>query len=520
MPLLIQHIAENAKRIQQDHPHAVLGVISAAVALVVLRATTRLIKFDSGKDGVPLPSPGISLPLIGHVLSLYPSPHFKLIEWSKKYGPIYQISLGSRNAVVLNNSEVSRDLLEINGQFNSDRNPGTLMKLTGADGSAFSWADDTPYLRKCRRLMQAFVSKSAIEKKYPELHNEETFELLQNIYRYGTQPQGFRIFRHSYLYTTNLAMRFMYGCHYPSTEDPDYRELQEMAADFAELANYLLFEFPKPAYLFLGRLKKWASSTQVRYQKVMGRYNTTLKNAIAKGEAVDCLMGDIIKLQEKEGLTDIDVNNIAATVYIAAVDTTSITAQNLYLVLVNRPDVQRKAQEELDRVVGNRMPRDDDIKNLPYIQAMVEEIMRFRPPLLLNLPHSARTDQVYKGYKIPAGSVYIHNIYSCNHDPSVYPNPDKFDPDRFYNPEQPVQRYHWTFGAGRRLCPGNQFAEKSLYLTTARVLWAFTLVKPRDANGNEIEVPITDVISPISHPPDVDITFVPRQDNLAEMLSL
>ncbi|KAG0187334.1 hypothetical protein DFQ28_006502 [Apophysomyces sp. BC1034] len=520
MSVLVEKITENAKKIQQDHPNAVLGAVGAAVAVLVLRAAIHSRKVEKKKDSIPLPSPRRSLPFIGHALSLYPSPHLQMIAWAEKLGPIYQISLGSSNVIVLNNNEVARDLLEINGQLNSDRNANVFVNLMSAHGSVFAWGDDTPYLRKCRRLLLGSVSKSAIEKKYPELHNEETLEFMQNVYKHGTQPEGCKTLQYVYLYTTNLAMRFLCGCHYKTFDDPEYRELLNMAENFADLANYLLIEYPKSTHFLLGRLKQWAIDTQAEFQKVIGRYNSIVRDAIHRGEEIDCLMTDMFKVQEKEELSDVDLANMAATAYIAAVDTTALTMQNLILVLVNRPEIQSKIHDELERVVGDRMPSDQDLKDLPYLEAVVTEILRFRPAVLLNLPHSASKRQVYNGYEIPEGTVYIHNIYGCNRDPAVYSDPDTFNPDRFYNPDVQIQRAHWTFGAGRRLCPGNQFAEKSLYLMTARLLWAFNLTNPLDANGNKIQVPISDVSAPITHPPDINVALVPRQKNLAEALSL
>ncbi|KAG0175023.1 hypothetical protein DFQ29_007268 [Apophysomyces sp. BC1021] len=358
------------------------------------------------------------------------------------------------------------------------------------------------------------------------------------MYKHGTQPQGCKALHYSYLYTINLTMDFMYGHHFDTFDDPAYRELHRMAGDFAEAVNYLLIEYPQSIYFMLGRLKKMAKHVQDEFQRILGGYNALMREAVANGREIDCtytfsllsqsaerntvsgLMYDMVQAQEKEGLTEIDLGNLAANILVAAVDTTAVSMQNLFLILVNRPDIQRKVQDELDRVVGDRMPTDQDLKDLPYVEAVTTELLRFRPPLFLNMAHSARERQVYRGYEIPEGVGIFHNIYSTNFEEAIYPNPEVFNPDRFYKPENPVQREHWTFGAGRRLCPGNQFAEKSLLLTTARVLWAFDLVHPRDANGDKIDVPMSEIVQPFPQPPDVNITFVPRHANLAEQLHL
>ena len=123
--------------------------------------------------------------------------------------------------------------------------------------------------------------------------------------------------------------------------------------------------------------------------------------------------------------------------------------------MVHNPEVMKKAQEELDRVVGKeRLPDFSDKDHLPYVNAMVKELLRCNPPLPISVPAKVTQDDVYRGYFIPAGTIMIQNIWAVLHDPNVYPDPDAFNPDRFlkngeidplvFNPEDRV------FGSGRR----------------------------------------------------------------------
>jgi len=123
--------------------------------------------------------------------------------------------------------------------------------------------------------------------------------------------------------------------------------------------------------------------------------------------------------------------------------------------MVLNPKVMRKAQEELDRVVGKgHLPDFSDRENLPYTDALVKELLRWNPPLPIAVPSRAMQDDVYRGYLIPAGATVIQNVWAIFRDPSIYPDPETFNPDRFLkdgkinplvlNPEDRV------FGAGRR----------------------------------------------------------------------
>lgn len=126
-----------------------------------------------------------------------------------------------------------------------------------------------------------------------------------------------------------------------------------------------------------------------------------------------------------------------------------------FLAMVLNPETMKKAQEELDRVVGkDRLPDFSDRGNLPYIDAVIKEVLRWNPPVPIGVPSRVIQDDVYRGYIIPAGATVISNIWAICRDPNVYPDPETFNPDRFlkdgetnplvFNPEDRV------FGAGRK----------------------------------------------------------------------
>ena len=115
----------------------------------------------------------------------------------------------------------------------------------------------------------------------------------------------------------------------------------------------------------------------------------------------------------------------------------------------------KRAQEELDRVVGKRrLPDFSDRENLPYIDAVVKELFRWNPTLPVGIPYRVTQDDVYRGYFIPAGATVMQNAWAIFRDPKIYPDPETFNPDRFlkdgkidpsvFNPEDRI------FGAGRR----------------------------------------------------------------------
>ena len=122
-----------------------------------------------------------------------------------------------------------------------------------------------------------------------------------------------------------------------------------------------------------------------------------------------------------------------------------------FLAMSLYPDAQRKAREELDTVIGpTRLPTLADRPNLPYINALVKELLRFAPVVPMGLPHVGLEDHVYNGYHIPKGAILLANIWNFHHDPTLYKDPNEFRPERFLGEKPELDTHSTVFGFGRR----------------------------------------------------------------------
>ena len=166
--------------------------------------------------------------------------------------------------------------------------------------------------------------------------------------------------------------------------------------------------------------------------------------------------------------------------------------------MVAHPKIQKRAQDELDAVVGrSRIPTFGDAPNLPYIQALVKESLRWRPALPLGLPHTTTEDDWHEGMFIPKGTIFLVNIWQCHHDPALYgPDAASFNPKRFLDehgklipgPAETRDDGHSAYGFGRRACVGKHAANDLLFIDIATVLWAVRLEHTHDENGKEMPV--------------------------------
>jgi len=192
----------------------------------------------------------------------------------------------------------------------------------------------------------------------------------------------------------------------------------------------------------------------------------------------------------------------AGSVLEAGSDTTATTIHTFVLFMLWNPDALRRARDEIDRVVGpDRMPVWEDEERLPWIIACIKETLRRRPPTIMGVPHQVDEDDVYNGYVIPKGSTVIGNIWAIHMDPNRYPNPQAFDPERFYNKDTPTRwgsgpdsdkRDHYAFGWGRRFCQGSLMSEASLFIVITRMLWGIDFYAPKDPKTGRMVLPNVD----------------------------
>lgn len=180
-----------------------------------------------------------------------------------------------------------------------------------------------------------------------------------------------------------------------------------------------------------------------------------------------------------------------------------------FLAMSLYPEVQRKAQEEIDHVLGpTNLPSFADRERLPYVEAIVKETFRWHPVAPMGLPHLSQQDDIYEGYRIPKDSVIMPNIWAFTHDPNVYPDPMTFKPERFLaTPGQTPELDPRTliFGFGRRICPGRQLADNTIFLSIAQSLAVFDLSK-EDTTEPQFLPGVA------SHPAQRQLTVKPRSE--------
>nr|VWP01747.1 Uncharacterized protein [Ganoderma boninense] len=484
-----------------------LAVLISAivVALSVLRRTPR----DKAGNVVP-PGPK-GFPILGVFPYLSKYPELSLHKWAKEYGPIYSFMIGDQRFVILSDPNVVKDVLVTNGAIFSSRKEmflkvQTILVHRGITASGY---DET--WRKHRRIAAKILTARAVATYTPaiELEAREMIHTLHVDGKAGAaaiNPQTYA----SRSALNNILM-IIYGTRTESTvSDPVVKEVLRISREFMNVtgavSNAVDF-FP-----FLRRFpNRMTSRAQGLHQDILDfnrPYLADIEARLKRGDHVpDCLAKTLLLTREEEELDDLDIIIMCGTLIIGGVET-------------------EKAQAELDRVCGrDRLPNADDEKDLPYLRAIAKEVARFHNPFWLGTPHMSTEDFAYRGFFIPKGTVVIGNTWTMHRDPVRHPDPYAFNPDRYADDTVPsadsahlpdvMERDHWSFGIGRRVCPGVILAEKEVFLGLAHMLWAF---KISPIPGVPIDLKEYDGVSGRSPVPFV-VRLTPRDASVAEVLN-
>jgi cytochrome P450 len=195
------------------------------------------------------------------------------------------------------------------------------------------------------------------------------------------------------------------------------------------------------------------------------------------------LLSTLLMAQDEEGnragMTDRQVRDEAMTIFLAGHETTANALAWTWYLLSGAPNMEAKLHEEIDRVLGGRLPTLEDLPNLPYVEQVVTEALRLYPPAWI-IGRRAVEDYTVADYVLPARSIVVVSPYLVHRDARFFSDPDCFVPERWtpaFKASLPPFTY-FPFGGGARRCIGESFAltELVLVVSTLAQRWRFRLV--------------------------------------------
>ncbi|KAG2067911.1 cytochrome P450 [Suillus decipiens] len=468
------------------------------------------------KNPAPYPPGPWGWPLVGNVLDMPRiNPWLTFTEWGRSYGDITHIEVLGRHIIVLNSFKTIIEMMDIKGTLYSDR------PFLPMAGELVGWKDSLPFLsygdlfRQHRRNLYKVIGSRAAVDVYNEIEEVETRRFLKRVLAKPDQLQEH--VRHT---AGAIILRISHGYEVKENGDP-FVDLANCVIEHASQAtvpgafmvDILPFLAKVPAWFPGAGFKRLAHEWRGALEEMVSAPHEFVKEQMVGGIAPTSFTSNLLEGSDLSAEQDHTVKWSAFSLYAGGSDTIVSTIYSLFLAMTLFPDVQKKAQAEIDAVVGpDRLPSFAYRDSLPYNEALVKEVLRWNVVLPTGFAHCVAEDDIHDGYYIPKGSLVIPNIWSMLKDPCTYANPSQFNPERFLakdGKEPETDPRKMCFGFGRRICPGLHLAEASIWISIVMSLAVFDISKVIE-NGVEITPEVEPLAGIISHPKPFKCCIKPR----------
>ncbi|XP_057965739.1 flavonoid 3'-monooxygenase CYP75B137-like [Malania oleifera] len=466
-----------------------LGILPLVLAAV---AVSRYVWIFSKKTfGAPPSPPGpLGLPVVGNLPFLDAELHTYFAGLAQAYGPVIKLRLGNKIVVVISSPAAAREVLKEHDAIFANRDVPAAAAAASYGGRDIAWSQYGPEWRMLRKIcVREMLGSAALNGVY-ELRRREIRKTVGYIYSRVGSPM--MVGEQMFLTVLNVIMNMIWGDTVKGDGSKSLgAEFRQVVTEMTELMgkpNISDF-FPGLGRFDLQGIKKRMKGLALRFDVI---FNSLIdqrlriegqggREAGNKDEEIKDFLQVLLRVKE-EGDTKVPftmdhLKALLMDMVVGSTDTSSSTVEFAMAELINKPELMRNAQEELDAVVGKDSTVDEcHIHKLPYLQAVMKEILRLHPVLPLLVPHCPSQSCTVGGYHIPKGARVFVNAWAIHRDSCIWENPSEFNPERFFGGKWDDDGGGFSyipFGSGRRICAGIAMAERMVMFSLASLLHSF-----------------------------------------------
>jgi cytochrome P450 len=403
--------------------------------------------------------------------------HLKL---ARKYGDVVHFKFGPVDVYLVSHPDYIRDVLVVNHKkfAKIGKRVSGQMMLRELLGNGLLLSENEFHLRQ-RRLMQPAFHRQRIA-AYAQVMAEYAARTSE---RWRQLPAGTELDMAEEM--MRLTLSVVGRTLFDADVERDAPDVGQAMAELFTLFNRTI----SPVHFLLDKLRPGSGD---RFRRARGKIDDiiyrTIKERRADGKDHGDLLSMLLLAQDEEGgtgrMSDEQVRDEAITLFLAGHETTALALAWTWYLLAQHPDIEAKLHAELDEVLGGRQPTLEDVPRLRYTEMVVAEVLRLYPPAWM-ISRAVREEHEIGGYTVAPDCLVLISPYVVHHDPRYYPDPFKFDPER-WTPEAKESRpkfSYFPFGGGNRICIGESFAwmEAILILATLAQQW-----RPRLSPGQQV----------------------------------
>ncbi|KAM3319865.1 cytochrome 71AU50 [Capsicum chacoense] len=463
-----------------------LLVIFIVYALYELLNIYKRKKFPPGPRG---------LPILGHLHLLGEKPHQDLQKLAKKHGPIMHMRLGLVPTIVASSADAAEKFLKTYDHIFASRPHNEAAHYLAYGQKDLIFSKYGSYWRNMRKLFTLHLLTNQKINSFQPMRRQQVELMIESLKNEARDHVVVDLSAKVASLNADLALLMMFGKRY-TDKDLDNRGFKALLQEVVHLAatpNLGDF-FPFLGVIDLQGLTRRLKDLSKVFDEFLEKIIDDCAESNDQKQSKDFVGTMLDIMQSGEAEFQFDRTNIKAilfTMIVAAIDTSGTTIDWIITELLRHPHVMKKLQNELEQVVGlERMVKESDLENLKYLEMVVKEGMRLHSVVPLS-QREAMEDCVVDGFPIRKGSRVIINNYAIQRDPNVWPEPEKFFPERFAGSSIDVRGRNFQllpFSAGRRSCPAVQLGIVVIRLVVAQLVHCFDWELPNDMQPCDLDL--------------------------------
>ncbi|KAK1382102.1 5-OH-xanthotoxin synthase [Heracleum sosnowskyi] len=441
------------------------------------------------------------LPFIGHFYQIYKSPcaHEYISNLSKQYGSLMTLHMGSVPALVVSSPKMAQEVLKTQDLVFCSRAQMTGSGKLSYNGLEMAFAPYGEHWRNVRKMctLELFTQKRA-QFNFRPVREDEVSRMVDRLSKAAAASEDVNAYDCFTNFATSIISRVAFGKRYDE-DNIGKEKFQRMVADIeAMFAAFFVKDF-FPMFGWIDRLSGVEAILDRNFNEMDTFYQELIDEHL-KPDRPESLNGDLIDVMLKNKgsfLTMDSIKAILLNVFSGGIGTTGSALVFAMTALLRNQRVMKKAQEEVRSVIGKKeIVDEDDIQKLPYLRAVVKEVLRLYPPGPLLIPRVSMESCILGEdedhmYMIKPNTIVYVNTWGIGRDPKYWKNPLEFMPERFF--ERPDLNYtgqqfeYLPFGSGRRICAGIIIGQNNVEVGLANLLYNFDWEPPAGKTFEDID---------------------------------
>ncbi|KAK9949405.1 hypothetical protein M0R45_004929 [Rubus argutus] len=479
-------------------------IFSLALVAIFLILVYRWSFTTTAKNSPPSPP---KLPIIGNLHQRGLQTHRSLGALSQRHGPLMLLHFGSVPVLVASSAEVAQEIMRTHDLSFSDRPKSLIYDKLFYNQKDVAFSPYGEYWKQVKSICVLNILSNKKVRSFGALREEEVKSMMNEIAICSSSSRVVNLSKMFATLTNDVICRVTLGSKYSSNDHAeDGKTFPELLLEFEELLGRLNIGDFIPWLAWLSRvtglnakLDKVAKELDDFLDKVIQEHidHGSKSTGEDRNEEQRDFVDVLLEIQKGNSLAlPLDILSIKALIldmFVAGTGTTYTVLEWAMTEILRHPRIMSKLQNEIRGIVGKKADiTEQDLNEMHYLKAVIKETLRLHPPAPLLLPRKSTQDVKINGYDIKANTQVIVNAWQIGRDSKSFNKPEEYDPERFLihsgidykgNDFQLI-----PFGAGKRICPGIQFAMAINEIALANLVHKFNWALPGEARSDDLDM--------------------------------